>query len=358
MTREKIWLIEALKFYAPMGFFPGGEGDVKALAEELYEPLFEGGEFDPDDPIQDLYLLSFDSTRALCDDLSFGDALQPKLDVYVGVVEYLAKISRGQFKPTEIKESWDSRKGPIRLTFQWQGQRRQLTVGVWEGYFDFRILLQLNHLLRESLYSFEMVPLDDMLFVCMLKPDEKLRMERERGLSFMVLDLPRTFRPLSGIVRDMPLPGVNEAATYVGTLNEMSDRCVGRLTLSVGGEKVGGNHIYEGDTHQEDLKFEGQLNPGTGVMAGKIDGHITAGGEARPYHGSWKGHLVPGNRVITGTWKGWFPDEKETVYEGQFAVLEQGIFYSRDPHLERVKAWLDEVWSSRGSEDYPWILPL
>lgn len=352
----RAWLLEALQFYMPMGFFRQAPDPV-ALAEELIEPLFGDSPFDPYDPVQDLYLLSFDRSRALCDQICFGEALAPGNDAYVGVLEALAKISRGHFTPKDIREEWLGRDGPIKLTFNFRGQDRTVQVGMWEGFFDFRILLQLNHMLRESLYRFEMVPLDDMLFVCVLKADEKLNMERLRGLTFMVLDLSRMFRPLSQLMREMALPEEDETVTYFGTLNEMSDRCVGRLMLELIGEDVEGGLVYDGEAHQEDLGFIGRLDPATGFFKGTIEGQIRAAGKARPYCGQWEGHLVPGNRVITGTWKGWFKDEQEIVYEGQLAAIEKGMLSSRDPHLERVAEWLKQVWTCRNAVDYPWILP-
>lgn len=368
------WLIDAVDFYQPRGFFRQVKGTFDDLIDKLL-PHFEAQEDDEElteeellSPEFDLFFLSFDPMRTLYESMDFGAALGPGLEAYVETVKALARISRGAFAPSEISESWDTPKGPIRISFLLNGKKRSLKVDLWDGMFDFRILLQLNHLIWDTPYRFEMAPMDDILFVTVLTATEKTELERLRNLAFMVLDLQRNFLPLAELTPPLPLPEDPELPLfYAGTLNENLDRCVGRLRWILRGGEVEGEHRYEGDAHQENFTFRGSLDPQTGRLQGQLQGYITLDGYPEPYEGEWSGQMAPGNRVITGTYQGWFvkdkpdggerPSQTQQVTKGQWGVLEEDSLHLGDPFISRVRAWLELVWSSRNIEDYPWLLP-
>jgi hypothetical protein len=368
------WLIDAVEFYYPRGFFRHVKGDIDDLLEKLLPHLEaqeeEGGltRADLETPELDLFLLSFDPMRTLYESMDYGAALGPGLNAYVDTVKALARISRNAFLPSDITESWDGPKGPIRISFTLGGQKKTLKVDTWGGMFDFRILLQLNLLLWDTPYRYEMAPMDDILFVTVLTAAEKTELERLRGLAFMVLDLPRNFLPLAPLTPPLTFPeNPEQPVFYVGTLNENLDRCVGRLRLIVRGDQVEGHHLYHGDTHQEDLLFSGTLDRASGKMKGTMTGHITVASQPSPYQGEWSGQLAPGNRVATGTYQGWFlkdtppgrgrPTQEKNLYEGQWGVLEEDSLHMGDPYIMRARLWLESVWQSRNSEDYPWLYP-
>ena len=320
-------------------------------------------------PEFDLFFLSLDPTRSLYSVMDFGDYLAPGNDAYVSSLEALANISRGTFNPENLKETWDTPEGPIRLSFDFAGRKRELKMDLWGGAFDFRILLQLNSLLSGTEYRFEMAPMDEILFVTVLKAEEKSNMERDRDLSFMVLNLPRTFHPLHHLARPLEFPAdPDEPIFYVGTLNESADRCVGRLRFILRGEVIEGHHQYLGVTHSEDFTFDGRLDKETSRASGKLGGHITVGEEMIAYEGVWKGEWCGGNRVATGTWEGWFvrdrvgdeekPGEDSKIYRGQWGLLEEDFSRSQHHYIQRIRAWMEAVWASRSSEDYPWLMTL
>jgi hypothetical protein len=366
------WLIDAVDFYLPRGFFRQVKGTPQDLVARLL-PHLEAQEEDQelteeelDSPEFDLFFLSFDPMRTLYESMDFGAALGPGLDAYVDTVKALARISRGAFNPDQITESWDGPKGPIRISFTVEAKEKTLKVDTWGGMFDFRILLQLNLLIWDTPYRYEMAPMDDILFVTVLTAAEKTELERLRNLAFMVLDLPRNFLPLAGLTPELVFPEDPETPIfYAGTLNENLDRCVGRLRFIIRGGQVEGHHLYEGDAHQEDLAFTGALSR-DGKMEGTLRGHITVAGEPRAYEGEWKGRMVRGNRVATGVWQGWFlvdqgphgdrPDGKQ-IYKGQWGLLEEESLHLGDPYIARTRAWLEMVWASHNPDDYPWLLP-
>jgi hypothetical protein len=366
------WLEEALDFYKPLGFFSHYHGEPKAVVRALHKALVETSQEpitleDLETPEFDLFFLSLDPLRSLYAVMDFGDFLAPGNDAYVSSLEALANISRGVFKPTNIRERWDTPDGPIRITFQLGSQRKELKVETWGGAFDFRILLQLNGLLAQTEYRFEMAPMDDILFVTVLKADEKSNLERERELSFMVLSLPRTFHPLHRLARPLDLPEDPDQATfYVGTLNENLDRCVGRLRFILRGDVIDGHHQYLGTSHREDFTFSGTLDKSTSRASGRLQGHITVGAEMIAYEGTWSGEWSQGNCVATGRWEGWFvrdrpqdkpkPTDGSQIYRGQWGLLEEDFSRSHHPYIRRVRSWLENVWQSRCSEDYPWLM--
>lgn len=368
------WLRDAVTFYRPRGFFCQIQGDTEVVVAKLMPYLttqYTGDTITMDDlesPEFDLFFLSCDPFRSLYDSMEFGDFLAKGNDAYVATVQALAKVSRGTFIPKDVKEEWDSPEGPIRLTFEFEGREQTLKVDLWDGMFDFRLLLQLNQLLWKTEFRFEMAPMDDILFVTVLRAEEKTDMERERGLSFMVLDLPRSFHPVHRFAPPLELPEDSEEPVfYIGTLNENLDRCVGRLRFILRGEEVEGHHLFQGEAHQEDFTFKGTFNPETSRLQGTLSGFITVGNEMREYEGKWKGELASGNRVATGSWQGWFakdrpvgkerPEEKNLVYKGQWGLLEEDYSQSDDPYVERLRAWLEGVWESKNIDDYPWLLP-
>ncbi len=371
----KEWLTEAVVFYRARGFFSTIQGDTSEVVEKLLPYLTAQNQVEELDleelqtPEFDLFLLSCDPLRALYDSIEFGDALQEGNDAYVATLNALAKISRGAFLPKDVEELWDSPEGPIQLGFEFQERECALTADLWDGVFDFRILLQLNQLLRETAYRFEMAPLDDILFVTVLRAEEKTDLERERDLSFMVLDLPRTFHPIHRFTPPLALPEDPDTPTfYAGTLNEHLDRCVGRLRWILRGEEVEGHHSYRGLAHQEDFTFRGGYDRSENRLEGDIEGAITVDGESRAYEGVWRASFSPGDRILTGTWVGWFvsdraesgerPTDSKLLYRGELGLIEEELLGCSELYVRRVRRWLEAVWECQSADDYPWLLPL
>lgn len=366
------WIMEALAYYRPLGYFSHYRGEDRAVAQALHKSLIESSSDtitaeDLETPEFDLFFLSLDPARSLYSVMDFGDYLAPGNEAYVSSLEALANISRGIFTPENIEETWDSPDGPIRLHFDFEGKRRELKMETWGGAFDFRILLQLNALLAGTEYRFEMAPMDDILFVTVLKAEEKSSLERDRNLAFMVLNLPRTFHPLHRLAPPLEFPAdPDEPVFYIGTLNENLDRCVGRLRFILRGETVEGHHQYLGESHREDFTFEGKLDKQTSRASGRLSGHITVGMDMIAYEGTWLGEWCQGNRVATGRWEGWFvrdrpadkpkPLDDAQIYRGQWGLLEEDFSRAGHHYIQRIRAWLEAVWQSRSSEDYPWLM--
>lgn len=220
LERLEHWLTKAVAFYQPRGFFRQYPGDIDDVVDKLFpflEAQNEHDEFsalDLESPEFDLFFLSLDNQRTLYDSMDFGSALVPGGKAYVATVEALARISRGVFAPSNVSERWETTDGPIVISFQLEGKERSLKVDTWDGMFDFRILLQINLLLKNTPHRFEMAPLDDILFITVLTAEEKMDLERHRNLAFMVLDLSRKFFPMHTLTAPLQLPTDPEAPTF------------------------------------------------------------------------------------------------------------------------------------------------
>ena len=122
MQTIESWLKDALAYYKPLGFFSHYQGEESAVLRALHKSLVETSSdtITTDDlvtPEFDLFFLSLDPLRSLYSVMDFGDFLAPGNEAYVASLEALSNISRGIFKPENIRESWDSPDGPIRLHF-------------------------------------------------------------------------------------------------------------------------------------------------------------------------------------------------------------------------------------------------
>lgn len=358
------WLREALEFYKKLGYFASGE---EGLFERLEETLTEGQplkEFDPKNTAYDLALLSYDPERCLMESPQLGALLAPGNRVFIQTLEQLAKISRGTFKPEDIKEEWASRKGPVRITYRHNGKPHTLVTPADAGELDPVLLLQLNLALFRSAMQFELVTYSDpqgkpMFFVTTLHQEERFLIEHARRIPFVIYSLPRSLVPVGRIC---PHPDFSEPVNYSGTVNEFLDRCVGKLEFTLDGKQLTGHLVYEGEDHQESLDFAGELDARTGRLSGKVSGLVcTPERGDEDFTGNFHGKMEHDGRTLSGFWKGWVadlgedePKDSTLLNIGEWAVLHEHALKHDDPHVKRVKDWLDRVWAATRPEEYPW----
>jgi hypothetical protein len=156
------WLLRALEFYRPLGFFAryagltDGEVARRLQTDRLWaDGSFPGQTYDPAEPHgynhPDLDLLHFDVDRCWVADME-GDYIQGN-DFYVRDFKAWAAISRGLFQPEDVKEKWRSEIGPAEISFKLHGKAHRITVqstvpdDVW---LDAQIFVKLNKLMLDS----------------------------------------------------------------------------------------------------------------------------------------------------------------------------------------------------------------
>ncbi|MBI3924742.1 MAG: hypothetical protein HY319_04315 [Armatimonadetes bacterium] len=123
--------------------------------------------------------------------------------------------------------------------------------------------------------------------------------------------------------------------------------------------EVSGGFLYSGRDHREELEFLGKLRGDR--LSGSIRGLVsTPGAGDSDYLGDWEGRVHPGGHVLYGTWRGWLADtgeqEPEDANSGQWGTVSAAALCSEEPHVSRVRLWLEQVWGAARPED-PWMLP-
>ena len=150
---------------------------VEARLDELY-----GGELLADDPLLELVVASLDDARVWWGDLE-ADVADGN-DVYVTTLEEWAAISKGAFKPADIREIWDGEEGPVTVTFTLDGDNVELKPEYLEDWIDPRILAPINERIAGSGRRFELFQaFDQSAFVMALSDRERDALEA-RGWCF------------------------------------------------------------------------------------------------------------------------------------------------------------------------------
>jgi len=177
--------VKAVAFYRELGFFTAfGTMSHEECAQKLL--LAHRSEWDVDlvsgDAYEDAVLLSYDGKRAWFEDTEC-DVCQEN-HTYQDVLADWAHVSRGAFRPTLVEEKWESERGPIEVSFTQDGNRRTLMPKWNEDYLDLSILTAINKIISPSGKAFCCLGIDQSALVVVLTPEERARIERERGWAF------------------------------------------------------------------------------------------------------------------------------------------------------------------------------
>jgi len=182
MKRE--WLVKAVHFYRELGFFTEyGDLTDDKLATKLNSQYRKetGVSLDPTGPIAELQVLEPDEKRLwLCD---LERDVMPENHVYADALNRLGEISRGAFQPTDITETWESDKGPIRVEFTFGGVRHTLQPKYREDRLDTDFLFRVRDLFKGTEYQLAIRP-GDPIAAAFLTLEERDRIKKERGLFF------------------------------------------------------------------------------------------------------------------------------------------------------------------------------
>ena len=105
-------------------------------------------------------------------------------NVNVETLQEWARISRGVFLPQNIAETWESEHGPILVNFTLNGVRCSIHVdyGIWAD--PSMLTNEINPLILQTGYKFELRDLSSIVWVLVLTPDEKQRLEKEQFWKF------------------------------------------------------------------------------------------------------------------------------------------------------------------------------
>jgi hypothetical protein len=180
---------DCIEYYRKFGFFKGVSTEEallhmldKAIKEDITNVFWEELTKDMDIKELDFCLLFFDEKRYFASSWLKGDG------AFKEIIEGLAKISSGVFKPEKITEKWESDDGPIRIEFVHEG-KKVVIEAEWQTkeWPDIEILKRINPLIASKGYAFVMVecPVTDGPGFMMLSTEEKRKLEKERGWKFL-----------------------------------------------------------------------------------------------------------------------------------------------------------------------------
>ena len=184
-------LSHSVNRFRALGFF----GDNENISDEELAELINGehlalfGEnIDPQGPFSDLLMLSYDKNRVWWEDTE-ADVLNGN-NVYVDFINALSRISRGEFSPGKIIETWETEDGPVYVQFLLHGERITINPKYIYDYIDVEIISDINKLLPSEKGKFELYkPFDQTAFILMLSKDEKIQLQKKRGWKFFPFEM-------------------------------------------------------------------------------------------------------------------------------------------------------------------------
>jgi hypothetical protein len=190
------WTAEdVIRYYREMGFFGGG--DLPDCTTRLLKRFEEdhGEPFDPRNPWNDVYLLSYDEKRVWTGDPECDVCAENQ--VYTEVLAEWAKISDGVFKPIDIEEVWEDDEGPITVAFVLDGRgdtldgERGTLHPIWDNdWLDLDILASINRIIARSGKEFVCASDVNFAVVFVLDGESKRRLAAERSFPFITLVAP------------------------------------------------------------------------------------------------------------------------------------------------------------------------
>ncbi len=180
--------VDVVRYYRETGFF--GDGDPADCTTRLLERFKEdhGTPFNPADPWNDVYLLSYDEKRVWTGDPECDVCAENQ--VYTEVLAEWARISDGVFNPANIGEVWNDEEGPISVDFALDGQRHTLHPTWDNDWLDLDILASVNRIIGKSGKEFVCASDVNFAVVFVLDAETKRRLAIERRFPFMTLGVP------------------------------------------------------------------------------------------------------------------------------------------------------------------------
>lgn len=193
------WMEETIRFYCNLGYFPRyANVPLETAARDLYSKITQLEIFDFEDDtganFESVVPGSLEAEERVfvggeigCFIENTHDTTEGSFCSYVLLLDQIALSSRGIFLPEQIREDWNTpvAGGPL-ITFSLDGTTHHFHIQAGGGY-DIRFLSWIDQLLERNGYSLLFLVIDqattvDLLII--LNPEERKRLETERGLTF------------------------------------------------------------------------------------------------------------------------------------------------------------------------------
>lgn len=334
------WLARLVEFYRRFGFFGAyRKMSVEEVVDKLVElELAEGRVYDPDELTADIQALRWDKVRVWTED-PFRKIV-PEEKVYEETLGIWSKISRKAFEPEKVKERWESPQGGVWVEMMIHEHPYILEVLHQDYVVDLEIIKEINQLMLHPFLRFHICDaVDDIMSVLVLTPEERVQIERERGLVFHVHDLAHLFEACSIFLEDHPEP--QDPSDYFGSWTDELERPIGKLQLRREGRYLHGTYKCEAEDYpwSLELRAESSFTDEDEAFTGTLGGFANG----LSFTGAWKGQLSKDERIVFGTWIGKPIGGKEM--SGTFGALEEQSFKEpKDAYIEALVAWVRRLW--------------
>ncbi len=197
-SEQRAWFSSTLEYYQGLDFFRGAD---LAMPADLDVDLFlewkghiSRGEKVPG-PRHEMTLLSLDKTRAWHFDPEIDET--PGTDVLEEVVAGWARISRGHFKPANIRAEWVTPSKVVEVHFDLGGQHHRIPLEMnddYVGWLDGLIIQAVNESVSLTGFQFYEGPFDEqILLYVMLSAAEAGKIRRDRRVDMSLA--PRLWDP-------------------------------------------------------------------------------------------------------------------------------------------------------------------
>lgn len=180
------WFLDMARYFRTFGFFESVPPTEEGITESIKS--YWGNDWRDylarvsDRAAADQWLLVADTKRVWWHDL---EGVYPGANYYAEVLEEWSAISRGQFFPEQVQEVWHSNHGPAEVTFILGGNSHTF-IHQSGDYMEHGILQLINQNLLNRTFGFEVATdYGDSNWITMLSPDEKQRLQIERGWHFL-----------------------------------------------------------------------------------------------------------------------------------------------------------------------------
>jgi hypothetical protein len=190
-TNLQDWLLEAVRYYRNLDFFQKykrlSDADIVHKFYDEFYSMNTGLRLDNFEDLSlyeaDLCLLSWDMKRVFWGDMECD--IHPDNRVYPIVLSAWKAISRKKFLPKNIRETWDSRSGPIRVEFTYENQPCEIILTYNDDWIDLTVIEHINSFIHETGFQFESCLTDSQdLVLIVLHAEEKRKLKQERGFRF------------------------------------------------------------------------------------------------------------------------------------------------------------------------------
>lgn len=182
----KAWFLDAIRYFRTFGFFAASSLSDAELGETV-KSYWQGDwdDFLPgvrDRANADQLLLVADVQRVWWHDL---EGVYRGANYYADVLNEWAAISRGQFHPEHIQETWRGDNGPVEVAFVWNGKRYAF-VHRSGDFLDHGILKLINQGLVSTPFRYEVATdYGDSNWIAVLNQAEKKQLMAERDWHFL-----------------------------------------------------------------------------------------------------------------------------------------------------------------------------